>query len=229
MIPKTRLFATLTMLICCWSNAVYAEDPGYWSIELPVPDSATNVVTNIDRQFLAKSVSFDWEGEDTHDLREFYGEFFESIGWEDPMAGSPRFSDLSASGWASYSMNFTEQNSPVAKYGTMWKAKSYPALGVVTIQLDAFDDGKFKGSAVVQVAPEVDTAAMFRLTGLLGNDPKNLFKLHSAVHGNPFELHTIALPANYREESDPLLAEYYQIVDEIILEYRKWEREYISD
>ena len=102
-------------------------------------------------------------------------------------------------------------------------------VGCRNASTSAFEDGKFKGSAVVQVGPEVDTAAMFRLTGLLGNDPKNLFTLHSAVNGNPFELHTIALPANYREESDPLLAEYYQIVDEIILEYRKWEREYVSD
>jgi len=229
MISKVRLFIPLALLVSCWSITGYAEDSGYWSIELPVPDSATNVVTNVDRQFLVKRVSFDWEGEDTADLRQFYATYFESIGWEDFLAGSRGFSDLRASGWSSYSMNFNGQNRPVARFGTMWKATAYPAFGSVMIQLDAFEDGKFKGSAVVQVGPEVDTAAMFRLTGLLGNDPKNLFKLHSAVNGNPFELHTIALPANYREESDPLLAEYYQIVDEIILEYRKWEREYVSD
>lgn len=62
MIPKTRLLATLTILICCWSNAVYAEDASYWSIELPVPDFATNVVTNLDRQFLVRTMSFDWAG-----------------------------------------------------------------------------------------------------------------------------------------------------------------------
>jgi hypothetical protein len=229
MITKFRLFAALAALASCWSSTVCAEDSGYWSIELPVPDSATNVVTNVDRQFLVKSVSFDWEGKDTAKLREFYGAYFESIGWEDPMADSPRFSDLRASGWSSYSMNFTEQNRPVADYGSMWKAASYPAMGAVRVRLDSFDDDNFKGSVDVQIGPEVDTAVMFRLTGLLGNDPKNLFKLHSAVNGNPFELHTIALPANYREESDPLLAEYYQIVDEIILEFRKWEREYVSD
>ncbi len=229
MMRKVRLFVPIAVFVFCLSNTGNAEDSGYWSIELPVPDYATNVVPNVDRQFLVKSVSFDWEGEDTAALREFYGTYFESIGWEDFLAGSRGFSDLRASGWSSYSMNFAEQNRPVAKFGTMWKATAYPAFGTVMIQLDAFEGGKFKGSAVVQVGPEVDTAAMFRLTGLLGNDPKNLFKLHSAVNGNPFELHTIALPANYREESDPLLAEYYQIVDEIILEYRKWEREYVSD
>jgi hypothetical protein len=181
MMRKVRLFVPIVAFVFCLSNTGNAEDSGYWSIELPVPDSATNVATNVDRQFLVKSVSFDWEGEDTAALREFYGTYFESIGWEDFLAGSSGFSDLRAPGWSSYSMNFTEQNRPVVKFGTMWKATAYPAFGTVMIQLDAF------------------------------------------------ELHTIALPANYREESDPLLAEYYQIVDEIILEYRKWGREYVSD
>ena len=229
MMLEIRLFTPIAVFVLCLSNTSNAEDSGYWALELPVPEYATNVVPNVDRQFLIKSVSFDWVAEDTADLNEFYGAYFESIDWKDPMADSPRFAGMQASGWSSYSMSFTEQNRPVAKYGTMWKASSYPALGVVTLQLDAFEDGKFRGSAVVKIGPEVDTAAIFRLTGLLGNDPKNLFKLHSAVNGNPFELHTIALPANYREEADPLLAEYYQIVDEILLEYRKWEREYVSD
>lgn len=229
MATKTRKAVYVLVLGICWTLPGHAEDSGYWSIELPVPESATNVVTTADRQFLVKSVSFDWEGKDTADLREFYAKYFETVDWENPMANSPRFPEFGGSGWASYAMDFDAQNKPVAKYGTMWKAKQYPALGAITVQLNEFDNGKFKGSAVVKVGPEVDTQAMFRLSGLLGDDPKNLFKLHAAVNGNPFELHTIALPANYREESDPLLAEYYQIVDEIILEYRNWEREYILD
>ncbi|MGI9271070.1 MAG: hypothetical protein ACR2QT_04800 [Woeseiaceae bacterium] len=224
-----RALALIALLVSCLSNTCNAEDSGYWSIEIPAPELATNVVSDVDRQFLVKSVSFDWEAEDTADLREFYATYFDSIGWQDPLADYSGDSELRASGWSSYAMNFTEQNRPVAQYASMWKATSYPAIGVVTLRLDAFEDGRFKGSAVVQVAPEVDMEVMFRLSGLLGNDPRNLFKLHSAVNGNPFELHTIALPANYREESDPLLAEYYQIVDEISLEYRKWEREYILD
>lgn len=226
-----RVRATFSSLLLgiCLTLTAHAEDSGYWSIELPVPESATNTVAKVDRQFLIKSVSFDWEGEDTDDLREFYGKYFDSIGWEDPMANSPSFSEFKGSGWSSYAMNFDAQNRPVAKYATMWKAKHYPALGAVNLQLNEFENGKFSGSVVVQVGPEVNTQAMFRLSGLVGNDPKNLFKLHAAVNGNPFELHTIALPANYQEESDPVLAEYYQIVDEIILEYRNWERDYVSE
>lgn len=229
MTKKRRLILCMFVLGFCWPLPGHAEDSGYWSIELPVPKSATNAVTNVDRQFLIKRLSFDWKGEDTADLREFYGDYFESIGWEDPLANIPGLSRFGRSGWSSYAMNFDAQNRPVAKYGIVWKANQFPALGAVTLQLNEFKDGMFKGTALVQISPEVNTEAMIRLAGLLGNDPKNLFKLHAAVNGNPFELHTIALPANYREESDPLLAEYYQIVDEIILEYRDWEREYILD
>jgi len=229
MTTRARLSFAILSLILLWTLPGRTENSGYWDIELPTPQSATNVTLNVDRLFMVKSVSFDWEGEDTAELRRFYGNFFQSIDWEDPLADSSSFSGINSSGWSSFAMNVDEQNMPFAKYGTMWKATEYPAIGVVSLHLKGFEDGTFKGSAVVQIAPEINTEASFRLLGLLGNDPKNLFKLHAAVHGNPFELHTIALPANYREESDPLLAEYYQIVDEIILEYREWEREYVSE
>lgn len=229
MTANVRVSMSLIVLGFCWTVSSFADDLGYWSIKLPVPESATNATTDIDRLFMVKSVSFGWEGEDTSELRDFYAEYFKSIGWEDPFADRSMSSGMNNSGWSSFAMNFDEQNMPFANYGTMWKATEYPAMGAVTLHLTGFAGGKFKGSAVVQIAPEVDTEASFRLLSLLGDDPRNLFKLHAAVNGNPFELHTIALPANYREESDPLLAEYYQIVDEIILEYRKWEREYVLD
>ena len=110
----------------------------------------------------------------------------------------------------------------------MWKATNYPAYGAVQVMLDGLEGDELTGSVIVQITPEVDTSALFRLTGLVGDNPKNLFKLHNAVQGNPFELHTIALPANYEEETDPLLAEYYQLVDEIRAVYKKWQLEYIS-
>lgn len=205
-----------------------ADDVGYWSLRLPVPKSASNPVEEENLDFLTKKVSFDWRGEDTSEIREFYSRYFESIGWEDPMANIPRVADSKAGGWSSYNMRFDHNNKPIAVYGTMWRAKDYPALGSAMVTLNGLEDGELFGSVVVQTVPEVDTSALFRLTGLIGNDPKNLFKLHNAVHGNPFELHTIALPANYEEESDPLLAEYYQIVDEIRVTYRDWEFEYVA-
>mgnify|MGYP003633413025 CR=1 FL=1 len=224
--------ATKILLASCLAIIVYsqceAEDVGYWSLDLPVPENASNSEQDTNLDFLIKSVSFDWQGRDTIEIRDFYSEYFESIGWEDPMANSPGFSELKAGGWSSYNMRFNEANRPIAVYGSMWKAKDYPALGSVMVTLNGLEDGELAGSVIVQIAPEVDTSALFRLTGLIGNDPKNLFKLHNAVQGNPFELHTIALPANYEDESDPLLAEYYEIVDEIRATYKQWQSDYIS-
>ena len=61
--PKVRSFAPIAVFVFCLSSTGNAEDSGYWSIELPVPDYATNVIPNVDRQFLVRSVSFDWEAE----------------------------------------------------------------------------------------------------------------------------------------------------------------------
>ena len=224
---------TRLLLAICLTSLTYdqcsADDTGYWSLELPAPKSASNIVTDTNLDFLTKRVSFDWRGQDATEIREFYSRFFESIGWEDPMSDKTGLSDLNKSGWSSYSMGFDDYNKPMAGYGTMWKAKQYPAFGSVMVVLHGLDDGELFGSVVAQVTPEVDMTALFRLNGLIGNDPRNLFKLHNAVNGNPFELHTIALPANYAEESDPLLAEYYEIVDEVRAVYREWGRKHISE
>ena len=217
---------TTLMFTHCDANGV-----GYWSLRIPVPKSGSNPVEEKNSEFLTQKVSFEWRGKDASEVREFYSRYFESIGWKDPIADSPGFSgftDHKASGWSSYNLRFDHNNKPVAVYGTLWKAPDYPALGSVMVMLNGLEDGELYGTVVVQTAPEVDTSAMFRLTGLIGNDPKNLFKLHNAVHGNPFELHTIALPANYEDESDPLLAEYYQIVDEIRAAYKDWKFEYAA-
>jgi len=224
----TRVLFTLVLTILAYIQC-NAEDVGYWSIELPVPESASNSVDDTNLDFLTKKVSFDWRGQDASEIRDFYARFFESIGWENPMSDSPGFSNLNLSGWSSYNMRFDDYNKPVAVYGTMWQATDYPAFGSVMVVLNGLDDGELTGSVVVQTTPEVDMSALFRLNGLIGNDPKNLFRLHNAVNGNPFELHTIALPANYAEESDPLLAEYYGIVDEVRAVYKAWGREYISE
>jgi hypothetical protein len=221
--PLAICLASLTYIQC------NAEDVGYWSLELPVPESASNSVGDTNLDFLTKSLSFDWRGQDTSEVREFYDQYFESIGWENPMSGSASFSNLNTSGWSSYSMKFDDYNNPIAAYGTMWKAKDYPAFGSVMVLLNGLEDDELVGSVTVQITPEVDMSTLFRLNELIGNDPKNLFKIHNAVNGNPFELHTIALPANYEEESDPLLAEYYEIVDQIRAAYTDWGQEHISD
>ena len=210
------------------ATASHAGQTDYWSIELPVPESVSNVVQDIDRQYLVKTVTFDWAGEDPADLREFYEQFFESIGWESLFKGAPQFSTFNNSGWAGYAMNFDEFNRPFATYSTSWKASDYPALGGLNLHLTSLDGDLLRGTVTVKISPDVDMTVLFRLNGLLGDDPKNLFRLYEAVQGNPFELHTIALPANYEDETDPLLAEYYTIVDEVDALFREWEREYLS-
>jgi hypothetical protein len=219
------LCATLALVLAAVSHA---DQNDYWSIELPAPDSASNVVRDIDRQYLVRSVTFDWAGEDPADLRKFYEQFFESIGWESPFKDSPGFSNFNTSGWPGYAMNFDEANRPVAVYGSSWKAADYPALAALNLQLTSLDGDILNGTATVKISPEVDMAVLFRLNELLGDDPKNLFRLYDAVQGNPFELHTIALPANYEDETDPLLAEYYGIVEEVNGLFREWERQYVS-
>lgn len=216
----------LTLLILPSTDAA---DVGFWSLMLPVPESATDPTEDTNLDFLTKSVTFEWRGKDTREIREFYAQYFESVGWEDPLAGSPTFANRNTSGWSSYSVKFDDYNKPVAVFGTMWKAKDYPAFGSVMVILDELDGEELVGSVTVQITPEVDMSTLFRLNELIGNDPINLFKIHNAVNGNPLELHTIALPANYEEESDPLLAEYYEIVDEIRAAYREWARAYISE
>ncbi len=216
---------TLALVLALVSNA---EETDFWSIEIPVPESGSNVVRDVDRQYLVKSVTFEWMGEDAADLREFYERFFKSIGWESPFKGGSQFSTLNTTGWAGYAMNFDESNRPFAAYATSWKAVGYPALAGLTLQLDSLEGEVLQGAATVKIGPEVDMTALFRLNGLLGNDPKNLFRLYDAGQGNPFELHTIALPANYEDETDPLLAEYYDIVDEVNALFREWEREHMS-
>lgn len=220
------LFVVLGILA---TASVRAENSGYWDIELPIPESATNIERTEDRLFMTKSVSFDWEGEDTSVLRAFYADFFESIGWEDPFSERSSKSMLNQSGWSSFAMDFDQFGKPFAKYGTHWKATEIPAAGVIVLHLTAFEDGKLRGTSEVQITPHVEAKASFRLLDLLGNDPKNLFRLYDAVRGNPFDVHSIALPANYQEETDPLLSEYYQIIDEIIQEFRQWERDYALD
>ena len=219
------LCATLALVIAPVSHA---ESTDYWSIELPVPESASNVVREVDRQYLVKKVTFDWAGEDPTALRQFYEQFFESIGWESPFKGGSPLSTLNTTGWAGYAMNFDEFNRPFAGYATSWKAVDYPALAALNLLLQSLDGDLLSGTVTVQIAPEVDMTALFRLNGLLGNDPKNLFRLSEAVQGNPFELHTIALPANYEDETDPLLAEYFEIVEEVNALFREWEREHMA-
>ena len=229
MTTKFELPGLIVGLALLFPAQTRSENTGYWDIEIPTPNSATNIDRTDDRLFMTKTVSFDWEGEDTMELREFYAEFFKSIGWEDPFADRPTFSELNTSGWGSFAMDFDQYNKPFAKYGTHWKASEYPAASAIVLHLTGFEKGKLNGTAEVQISPHIEFEAGLQLLGLLGNDPKNLFKLHAAVQGNPFDVHSIALPANYQEETDPLLSEYYQIVDEIIQEFRQWERDYVLD
>ena len=222
-----RALFTVCLTTSVFSECI-ADDAGYWSLKLPVPESATHVTEETNLDFLTRSVSFDWRGDDTSVIRNFYSQYFESIGWQDPLAGSAGFPNFRAGGWSSYGMRFDENSRPLAAYSTVWKAKDYPAYGAVQVTLDGLEGDELIGSVIVQVTPEVDTSVLLKLNGLVGDDPKNLFKLHNAVHGNPFELHTIALPANYEDETDPLLAEYYRIVDQIRQVYENWRLEYVS-
>ena len=54
MTTKFKLLIVL-VLVYGWSSTVLAEDSGYRSIDLPLPKSATNVVSDVNRHFFVKS------------------------------------------------------------------------------------------------------------------------------------------------------------------------------
>ena len=227
MVQEAKLALVLWVLFsACLARA---ENIGYWDIEIPVPESATDIDAAEDRRVMMKTVSFDWKGENVSELRQYYSEFFDSIGWENPLAGSSFSSVKDKSGFSSFVMDFDEYNQPFAKYGSHWKAKDYPAAATLTLHLTEYEAGLLSGKAEVSIIPDLELEASFRLLDLVANDPKNLFRLHNAVQGDPFDIYNVALPANFREESDPLLSEYYQIVDEIFQEFRQWEADYVLD
>lgn len=221
--PTTSIIFIFSLLLLpSFSSA--QEKLEQWPIEIAVPESARNVARDFDDTFLTNSVSFDWSGADTKELHSFYDKFFTSLGWENPFSGSAN----ADKNWSSYGMTFGEENNPIAKYASQWKAQSVPTVGNVVLQLNAYENGSYQGTVTIQLAPDIDFSPLFRLNNLLGQDPKNWFLLHRAINGNPLDLSTISLPANYRDETNPLVSEYYSIVDELIAASSEWKKQYIS-
>lgn len=208
--------------------ALANEKLRHWPIEIPTPDTAGNPESTFDDRFQTIAVTFDWVGNDARELYEFYNTYFSSLGWEDPTAQFSNF-PKSKTGWSSYGMTFDENNRPSARYASMWKSTSIPAISNVSLQLNSYESDTFRGQVIVHVTPEIDMTPLFRLNSLLGEDPKNWFLLHNAVQGNPLDLTTISLPPSYRDETKPLFAEYYSIVDEITEAFSDWKEKYVSN
>ena len=69
----TRMLVAISLLFLAYVNC-RADDAGYWSLELPVPESGSNAVDDTNLDFLTKKVSFDWRGQDVSEIREFYSQ-----------------------------------------------------------------------------------------------------------------------------------------------------------
>lgn len=62
----------------------------YWDIDIPEYPGAKNVIVETYDGFLTKVKSFEISIESPDKIREFYNDYFESIGWENPMKGFQR-------------------------------------------------------------------------------------------------------------------------------------------
>ncbi|RMA80944.1 hypothetical protein [Umboniibacter marinipuniceus] len=199
----------------------------YWSIEIPTPEIAENILSDTNEKFYSKNVTFDVSDIEPDSIGSFYNSFFTEMGWADPSAALPSQFQRPG-GWSGYSMRINESGQPEAAYGRMWKSVNPPAIGSLQLVLSNYTEAGFSGVVTVSITPEIDTNSLMQLNQLLGNDPKNLFNLFNAVGTNPFEIQNIVVPANFTNEEDPLLVEYFGIVNEVIEQYYEFGQKYVE-
>ncbi|CAB1072774.1 hypothetical protein D1AOALGA4SA_1630 [Olavius algarvensis Delta 1 endosymbiont] len=223
---KIRHFQLLfcVILILCIASPVPGGG-GYWELNLPVMDGATGVVEEKDEQFSTLSKSYEIEIKDPLKVRDFYDNFFESLGWHNTAKAfiRPEFKHLgNSTGWNHYNMDINSEGKPEANYVCIWDAQSLPAIGKLRLKLKDYADGIFISIVDVSISPELEMAPiLMKLGELLSSDPKNLFELSQLVKGNPFEIENVNLdniPEN--KLSDPVVTQYINIINETFEVYR---------
>jgi hypothetical protein len=191
-------------------------------------DSATDVSHEREERFYTMSVSYDLTLRNTDEVYSFYDKFFGSLGWEDESKKYSHNSNEFQGKWSSYRSSFNEQGNPESAYGSMWKSKAIPAAGTVRLTLTGLNDGVFTGKVEVIIAPQVDTSPLFNLNKLMMGDPKNVFILHKATGGNPFEIDKVNPNPIGKYKNNSVVKDYYKIVGEIVNQYREFGSKYVG-
>ena len=218
-----------TILIFLLSvSSVIADDNSYWAIDIPTVNGAANVSRERNERFYTISTSYEVEINDTEAIYVFYKEFFEKIGWENPMKGFPHSMNEYQGKWSSYRSAFNQEDLPESSYASMWKAKNIPAMGTVNLTLTGFNGGKFNAKVIVSLSPEVDTSPLFQLQTLMMGDPRNIFILHEATGGNPFEIDKVNPRPTKEHENNKMVKEYYKLIETIIRQYRDFGEKYVQ-
>lgn len=216
------------MILLLSASSVFAGNVKYWEITIPTIDGATNVSSERDERFYTISSSHNVEIKDTKEIYNFYNDFFEKLGWEDPTKKFPKSGNQYQGKWSSYRSAFNDKGLPESTYASMWKGRNIPAIGVVNLKLTSYKNGKFAATVDVTISPEVDTSPLFQLQELMIGDPKNIFILHKATGGNLFEIDKINPQPSKDYRDNEMVKEYYALIETIYKQYRDFWAKYVQ-
>ena len=160
-------------------------------------------------------------------VSQFYDNFFESVGWinwSKPINEILNKKSKSSSilyGWSSYHFNVNSNGEPEAVFQLMWNAKKIPAFAILRIELNDFTDGQYRSKVKINIVPKIDFEAHSSKMMELFKDPKNFFILSRAVKGDPTKVENVDLE-HLRDikDTDPVIEKYYNIVTDIVKEYK---------
>ncbi len=80
----------------------------------------------------------------------------------------------------------------------------------------------------MSISPEVDTSPLFKLQELMMGDPRNVFILHKATGGNPFEIDKVNSQPVGDYKDNAMVKEYYNLVEVIVKQYREFGIKYVQ-
>ena len=227
----TRLvMAFLFFLLSC--TPAIAQTKGYWHLAIPIMEGAENISATRNETFVTVTTDYQIQLSDLASIYAFYNNYFEPLGWQNPLQDSVRMQLeqdelVLMGGWNGQRVEMTQDGKPELIYTAVWAAKDVPAIATLMVTVAAYVDDVFAAQVKLSLSPRLETQALFGLQQLVLKDPKNLFKLYEAVGGDPFELDKLQLQAlDEKGRTDPLIAEYLSIVDAILAEFKHFHQTY---
>ena len=222
------MIKVILIMLFSFSSAI-AGDNNYWAIKLPVINGATNISHEKDENLYIKRLTYNLSVKDTQIIYDFYDKFFSDIGWENPMKKHSMSKMNTIKGkWASYRSAYSEEGEPFTIYASMWKSENIPAVGQASLKLTGFKEGVFDAEISVAVSPEIDSSPLFKLQNIMMADPMNIFILHDAVKGNPFEIDKIKLSPSGKHKDNEVVKNYYEMVNVILDQYREFGAKHVK-
>ena len=227
------LCLTLIVVIIFGSYVLAHSGTGYWDITLPVMKGAINIIEEKDAKFAAVSKSYELKLADPADVREFYNDFFESLGWSNWLTalskmptGGNRWSSF-AGGWSSYHFKVNAMSKPEAVYSHMWNAEEIPAHGTLHLTLTDYSNGFYSSIVKISITPKLEIQPIVSRIMELFKEPKFFFILSRIVNGNPMEIDQVDFNKIKREEVQNLIFdEYLSLVAEVIEQYKEFQIKY---